>query len=146
MTDDVNRLLQGVYPTEAVFMDSLYAYYRKLKPFYPIWEKSNRVKFLKGIYEVNLWTSPEEIKLGLTDCEFSWDEIRTGEDFKKFWKSPGLNDRDSVMAAHISEMYARQTPLNGKRKALVITNQPHAINYSMILKKTNTVMEHRAGG
>lgn len=138
MTDDVNRLLQGVYPTEAVFMDSLYAYYRKSETFYPIWEKSNRVKFLKGIYEVNR-TSPKKIKLGLTDCEFSWDEIRTVEDYKKFWKSPGLNDRDSVMAAHISEMYARQTPLNGKRKALVITNQPHAINYSMILKKTNTV-------
>ncbi len=139
MTDDVNRLLQGVYPTEAVFMDGLfYAYYRKSETFYPIWEKSNRVKFLKGIYEVNR-TSPKKIKLGLTDCEFSWDEIRTVEDFKKFWKSPGLNDRDSVMAAHISEMYARQTPLNGKRKALVITNQPHAINYSMILKKTNTV-------
>ena len=138
MTDDVNRLLQGVYPTEAVFMDSLYAYYRKSETFYPIWEKSNRVKFLKGIYEVNR-TSPKKIKLGLTDCEFSWDEIRTVEDYKKFWKSPGLNDRDSVMAAHISEMYARQTPLNGKRKALVITNQPHAINYSMTLKKTNTV-------
>lgn len=43
------------------------------------------------------------------------------------------------MATHISEMYAHQTPLNGKRKALVITNQPHAINYSMILKKTNNV-------
>ena len=43
------------------------------------------------------------------------------------------------MAAHISEMFARQTPLNGKRKALVITSQPHAINYSMILKKKNTV-------
>lgn len=90
MTDDVNRLLQGVYPTEAVFMDSLYAYYRKSETFYPIWEKSNRVKFLKGIYEVNR-TSPKKIKLGLTDCEFSWDEIRTVEDFKKFWKSPGLN-------------------------------------------------------
>ena len=54
MNDDVNRLLQGCYPTEAAFM----------------------------------------------------------------------NDRDSLMATHISEMYARQTPLNGKRKALVITNQP----------------------
>ena len=138
MTDDVNRLLQGVYPTEAAFMDNLYAYYRKSETFYPIWEKSNRVKFLKGIYEINR-TSPRKIRLGLTDCEFSWDEIRTVEDYKDFWKSPELNDRDSLMAIHISEMYARQTPLNGKRKALVITNQPHAINYSMILKKTNKV-------
>ena len=29
--------------------------------------------------------------------------------------------------------------MNGKRKALVITNQPHAINDSFILKKSNTV-------
>lgn len=96
------------------------------------------MKFLKGIYEINR-TSPKKIRLGLTDCEFSWDEIRTVEDYKDFWKSPGLNDRDSLMATHISEMYARQTPLNGKRKALVITNQPHAINDSFILKKSNTV-------
>lgn len=27
MNDDVNRLLQGDYPTKAVFMDSLFAYY-----------------------------------------------------------------------------------------------------------------------
>ena len=123
MNDDVNRLLQGCYLTEAAFMDSLYAYYRKSETFYSIWEKYNRVKFLKGIYEINR-TSPRKIRLGLTDCEFSWDEIRTVEDYKDFWKSPGLNNRDSLMATHISEMYARQTPLNGKRKALVITNQP----------------------
>ena len=43
------------------------------------------------------------------------------------------------MAAHISEMFARQIPFNGKRKALVITSQPHAINDSMILKKRNAV-------
>lgn len=51
MNDDVNRLLQGDYPTKAVFMDSLFAYYRKSETFYPIWEKYNRVKFLKDIYE-----------------------------------------------------------------------------------------------
>ena len=65
MTDDINRLLQGVYPTEAAFMDSLYAYYRKSETFHPIWEKYNRLKFLKSIYEINR-TSPREIKLGLT--------------------------------------------------------------------------------
>lgn len=138
MNDDVNRLLQGSYPTEAAFMDSLYAYYRKSEVFYPIWEKYNRVKFLKGIYEINR-TSPRKIRLGLTDCEFSWGEIRTVEDYKKFWESRTVNYRDSLMAAHISEMFARQTPLNGKRKALVITSQPHAINDSMILKKRNAV-------
>ena len=103
MNDDVNRLLQGSYPTEATFMDSLYAYYRKSETFYPIWEKYNRVKFMKGIYEINR-TSPRKIKLGLTDREFSWDEIRTVEDYKKFWESRTVNYRDSLMATHISEM------------------------------------------
>lgn len=138
MNDDVNRLLQGSYPTDADFMDSLYAYCRKSETFYPIWEKYNRIKFLKGIYEINR-TSPRKIELGLTDREFSWDEICTVEDYKKFWESRTVNYRDSLMAAHISEMFARQIPLNGKRKALVITSQPHAINDSMILKKRNTV-------
>lgn len=136
--DAANRLLQGDYPTERTFIDSLYAYYRNSESFYPLWEKYNRVKFLKGIYEINR-TSPKKIQLGLTDYEFSWDEIRTAEDYKKFWESSGLNYRDSLMAAHIAEMYARQTPLNGKRKALVITSQPHAINYSMHLKKSDKV-------
>lgn len=138
MNDDVNRLLQGSYPTEAAFMDSLYTYYRKSETFYPIWEKYNRVKFLKGIYEINR-TSPRKIRLGLTDREFSWDEIRIVEDYKNFWESRTVNYRDSLMATHISEMFARQIPLNGKRKALVITSQPHAINDSMILKKRNAV-------
>lgn len=138
MNDDVNRLLQGSYPTDADFMDSLYAYCRKSETFYPIWEKYNRIKFLKGIYEINR-TSPRKIELGLTDREFSWNEIRTVEDYKRFWESPDVNYRDSLMAAHISEMFARQIPLNGKRKALVITSQPHAINYSMHLKKGNKV-------
>ena len=139
MNDDVNRLLQGDYSSDTAFMDSLYAYYGKSETFYPIWEKYNRVKFLKGIYEINR-TSPKKIRLGLTDCEFSWDEIRTVEDYRAFWESPGVNYRDSLMSAHIAEMYARQTPLYGKRKALVITSQPHAINYSTHLKKSNKVL------
>lgn len=136
MNDDVNRLLQDDYPMDAAFMDSLYAYYRKTENFYPMWEKYNRVKFLKGIYEINR-AAKKKIVLGLTDCKFSWDEIRTVEDYKKFWESPEANYRDSLMAAHFAEMYARQTPLKGKRKALVITSQPHAIRYSTHRKKWN---------
>ena len=130
MTDDVNRLLQGDYPSHEAFMESLYAYYRKTENFYPMWEKYNRMKFLKGLYEINR-KARRKITLGLTDCEFSWDSIRTAEDYAKVWESPEMEYRDSLMAAHIADMYARQTPLKGKRKALVITSQPHAINHSI---------------
>ena len=33
------------------------------------------------------------------------------------------------MCSQFAELYAHQEPLQGKRKALVITSQPHAINY-----------------
>lgn len=126
MTPAVNRLLQGNYPTEAAFMDSLYAYYPN-EIFYPLWEKYNRVKFLRGIYRINR-SSRQKITLGLSDARFSWDNIHTPEDYRTFWTSPAASYRDSTMCAHIAEMYARQTPRMGKRKALVITNQPHAVN------------------
>lgn len=136
MTEEVNQLLQGTYPTEKDFIESLYIYYRKSETFYPLWEKYNRIKFLKGLYDINR-TSSNKIRLGLTDCKFSWEEIRTTEDYKKFWHSPEVNDRDSLMCTHFAEMYARQTPLNGKRKALVITSQPHAINHSQFFRRWN---------
>lgn len=135
-TDAVNRLLQGTYPTETAFRDSLYAYFRQTEVFYPMWEKYNRVKFLKGLYHINR-TSPQKIILGLTDCRFAWEEVRTPEDYKGFWHAAGTNYRDSLMCAHFAEMYALQTPLNGKRKALVITNQPHAIRHSVYIEALN---------
>lgn len=135
-TADVNRLLQSSYLSDTVFMDSLFSYYRnKTDIFYAMWEKCNRVKFLRGLYDINR-NSSKKITLGLTDCVFSWDDIHTVEDYKEYWESPANIYRDSVMCAHIAEMYARQTPLCGKRKALVITNQPHALNYSWIQKKS----------
>lgn len=133
MTPAVNRLLQANYPTEAAFMDSLYAYYRK-EMFYPLWEKYNRVKFLCGIYHINQ-SSEQKITLGLSDARFSWDDIRTPKDYYNFWTSPAARYRDSTMCAHIAEMYAKQKPLLGKRKALVITNQPHAVNGEKIGNK-----------
>lgn len=79
MTEDVNRLLQGSYSSENEFMDSLYTYYRKGECFYPLWEKYNRIKFLKGLYNINKKTT-RKIHLGLTDIDFSWDSIHTADD------------------------------------------------------------------
>ncbi|WP_255204223.1 hypothetical protein [Bacteroides caecimuris] len=136
LTEDVNRLLQGSYSSENEFMDSLYTYYRKGECFYPLWEKYNRIKFLKGLHDINKKSS-RKIHLGLTDLDFSWENIRTVEDYKAFWTSLNKTNRDSLMCANFTGMYERQTPIAGVRKALVITSQPHAINYSGYFKYWN---------
>lgn len=133
LTEEVNRLLNATYTTESDFMDSLYAYYRKGECFYPLWEKYNRIKFLKGLYKINKKSS-RKIHLGLTDLNFSWDSIHTVDDYKAFWKSLNKTNRDSLLCANFASMYERQLPVKGTRKALVITSQPHAISYSGYFK------------
>lgn len=133
LTEDVNRLLNARYATEGDFMDSLYTYYRKGECFYPLWSKYNRIKFLKGLYNINKKTS-RKIHLGLTDINFSWDSIHTADDYKAFWKSLNKTNRDSLLCANFASMYVRQLPVKGARKALVITSQPHAISYSGYFK------------
>ena len=107
MTEDVNRLLQGSYSSENEFMDSLYTYYRKGECFYPLWEKYNRIKFLKGLYNINKKTT-RKIHLGLTDIDFSWDSIHTADDYKAFWKSLNKTNRDSLLCANFALMYEQQ--------------------------------------
>ena len=133
MTEDVNRLLQGSYSSENEFMDSLYTYYRKGECFYPLWEKYNRIKFLKGLYKINKESS-RKIHLGLTDISFSWDSIHTVDDYKAFWTFLNKTNRDSILSANFASMYKCQLPVKGTRKALVITSQPHAISYSGYFK------------
>ena len=133
MTEDVNRLLQGSYSSENEFMDSLYAYYRKGECFYPLWEKYNRIKFLKGLHDINKKTS-RKIHLGLTDINFSWNSIRTVDDYKAFWISLNKTNRDSILSTNFASMYEHQPYVEGARKALVITSQPHAIRYSGYFK------------
>lgn len=133
LTEDVNKLLNATYTTEGDFMDSLYTYYRKGECFYPLWEKNNRIKFLKGLHDINRKSS-RKIHLGLTDINFSWDSIHTVDDYKAFWTSLDKTNRDSLLCANFASMYERQHFVNGTRKALVITSQPHAISYSGYFK------------
>ena len=138
-TSDVNKLIKGNFKTDEDFMNHLLSYLRTGEVFYPLWEKYNRVQFLKGIYEINR-NSRKKITLGLTDCEFSWSDIDSAEEYKNFYYSPACEYRDSTMAANFAQMFEQQKPKKGKRKALIITNQPHAINATMT-KKTY----HRQG-
>ena len=131
-TKDVNRLLQGKYKTAQAFSDALYSYLRN-EDFNPLWDKYNRVQFLRGLYEINR-SNRHKITLGLTDCNFSWDKIKTGQEYRDFDDSPACAYRDSTMSLHFAEMYPKQKPKNGKRKALIITNHPHALNATFASK------------
>lgn len=125
-TKDVNKLLQSRYKTDKSFNDALYNYLRT-EDFNPLWDKYNRVQFLRGLYEINR-NSKQKITLGLTDCKFSWKKIKTAKEYSDFDDSPACAYRDSTMCFHFAKMYAKQKPKNGKRKALIITNHPHALN------------------
>lgn len=125
-TKDVNKLLCGKYKSDKAFNDALYAYFRT-EDFNPLWDKYNRVQFLRGIYEINR-NNEQKITLGLTDCKFSWKNIKTAEEYNDFDNSPACTYRDSTMCFNFSRMYANQKPKNGKQKALIITNHPHALN------------------
>lgn len=129
-TSNVNKLLKGKFPTNEDFMNHLYAYLRTGEVFYPLWEKYNRVQFLRGLYEINC-NNRQKITLGLTDCAFSWDDISSAQEYKDFYYSAACEYRDSTMVANFAQMFEQQKPKKGKRKALIITNQPHAINATM---------------
>lgn len=129
-TSEVNKLIKGKFQNNEDFMNHLYSYLRTGEVFYPLWEKYNRVQFLKGLYEINR-DNRRKITLGLTDCAFSWSDISSAQEYKDFFYSAACEYRDSTMAANFAHMYERQKPKKGKRKALIITNQPHAINASM---------------
>ena len=129
-TSEVNNLIKGRFQTQEEFTTQLYSYLREAEVFYPLWEKYNRVQFLRGLYEINR-DSRRKITLGLTDCAFSWSDISDAKEYKDFYYSAACEYRDSTMAANFSKMYAQQKPMRGKRKALIITNQPHAINATM---------------
>ncbi|MBP3374100.1 MAG: hypothetical protein J6L60_06200 [Bacteroidaceae bacterium] len=125
-TKNANKLLCGRYKSDKAFNEALYTYLRN-EDFNPLWDKYNRVQFLRGLYEINR-SSKNKITLGLTDCNFSWKKIKTAEEYRKFDYSPACAYRDSTMCFHFAKMYAKQKPKNGKRKALIITNHPHALN------------------
>ena len=129
-TSEVNKLIKGKFQTNEDFMNHLYSYLRTGEVFYPLWEKYNRVQFLRGLYEINR-NNRQKITLGLTDCAFSWDDISSAQEYKDFFYSAACEYRDSTMVANFAQMFEQQKPKKGKRKALIITNQPHAINATM---------------
>lgn len=128
-TDWANEVLKNDYDDEQAFEDALIELYRELD-FNPLWEPYNMYKYLKGIYAINKNLQTEDkITIGLTDQAFEWKGMHA-EKLKQFHQELGRTPyyRDSIMAHNFLSLYDRQTPKNGRKKALLIQNRPHACN------------------
>jgi hypothetical protein len=134
-TEWANTVLKDQYSNDSEFEKELISLYRELD-FNPIWDKYNMFKYLKGVYNINK-TLPVEKKItvGLTDCEFDWKGM-TFQKYNAFEKKiyKEAVTRDSIMASNFLTLYERQKPINGKKKALLIQNQPHAVNINVIYR------------
>ena len=73
-TKEVNKLLRGMCKSDKAFNNALYAYLRA-EDFNPLWDKYNRVKFLRELYKINR-KSKQKISLGLTDCKFHGRKLK----------------------------------------------------------------------
>lgn len=130
-----NRLIKGDYLSHEDF----YTDYIKLARSYNfVWACYNNYQFVKGLYEINR-RLPEEKKItwGPTDVAWDWEKgvYDNGHgidsvinEYAVSHLEKGMN-RDHVMALNFKDMYRNQQARNGKRKALIITNQPHAVNF-----------------
>ncbi len=125
-TENANRLIKGSYASHDDFYSAFVRFYRDMD-YEILWEKYNASKFIRGLYAINK-NLPEEKKItwGLTDRPWDWSKAvyEGGEySFRTVY-----DHRDRYMAENFLNMYRAQPLRNGRRKALVLTNQPHADN------------------
>lgn len=126
------RVVTADYKDYEEFRDSAYALIR-IEDFYPLWEKSNRFQLIENLYRLNS-TLPKDkrVKLRGTDISFDWSTCNDAETYRRFLdEEVNSGQRDSVMASNFLTMYREQPKRNGHRKALLITNAPHAIKDSV---------------
>lgn len=136
MTQRANELIKGTYRSEAEYRKARTDYLRD-EDYQFCWEKTNRSVFIDSLYCINSrLPADRKITLGLTDIAFDWYKAQSPVKYRKWYykNTVGGPDnkrqlvRDKVMAENFIRQYKRQKPLNGCRKALLITNQPHAVN------------------
>ncbi len=123
-TENANRLVKGNYATYNDFHSAFVQFYRNMD-YEILWDKYNAGKFIRGLYEINK-TLPDERKItwGLTDRP--WDWSKAVYDGGEYSYSTVYDHRDRQMAENFLDMYRAQPLRDGRRKALVLTNAPHA--------------------
>lgn len=135
MTQRANELIKGTYRSEDEYRRARIDYLRD-EDYQFCWEKTNRSVFIDSLYRINSrLPADQKITLGLTDIAFDWYKVQSPVKYKKWYYKNTVIDpdkrqsvRDKVMAENFIRQYKRQKPLNGCRKALLITNQAHAVN------------------
>lgn len=126
-TESANKLIKGKFSDENAFKKACIKHLRQ-EEWWPLWEKWNRYQFLRDLWQINdTLTEERKITIGLTDVNYPWDNVKTADDYDKFYNID-IQNRDYIMATNFSYMFNHQPKKNGKRKALLITNAPHAIN------------------
>ncbi len=134
-TAGANFLVNHDWSDEAAFRSALHEQLRN-EDYLFVWEKTNRSVFLDSLYRINQRLPQEKrIQLGLTDIAFDWSKWKSPYKYKKWLRANTYYNekskasvRDREMTRNFLRQYKAQTPMDGKRKALVITNQPHAIS------------------
>ncbi len=134
--ENANRLIKGNFATHEDFYAAYIKFARDMD--YSIWACYNNYQFVRGLYEINR-RLPEDRKItwGLTDVAWDWYKgtYDSGKGCDSLINEYALGhlekemDRDHVMAENFRKMYLEQPKRNGKRKALLITNQPHSVDF-----------------
>ncbi len=125
-TENANRLIKGSYATDDEFYSAFVRFYRNMD-YEILWEKYNASKFIRGLYVINKHlTEEKKITWGLTDRP--WDWAKAVYEGGAYSYNTVYDHRDRYMAYNFLDMYRAQPLRNGRRKALIITNQPHAVN------------------
>lgn len=129
MTRRANQLIKGSFESWGSYLKARLDYLRD-EDYLFCWEKTNRSVFIDSLYSINS-RLPEnrKITLGLTDVAFDWHKPIRPYKYRRWWNKVNYNGiRDKVMADNFIRLYKQQKPIDGHRKALVITNLPHAVN------------------
>lgn len=129
MTQRANSLIKGHFTSQEEYRMARTNYLRD-EDYLFCWEKTNRSIFIDSLYSINSRLPKEsKITLGLTDVEFDWYKAESPSEYRKWYDKLDKNyERDRIMAKNFIRLYKKQKPIGGHRKALLITNLPHAIN------------------
>lgn len=135
MTGEANNLIKDEYADDDDFYKAFLSFYREMD-YENLWEKYNGYKFIRGLYDINRGLPIDrKITWGLTDRPWIWTQA-TYED-GEYNRYRVYQDRDRKMADNFLRLYGEQPVKNGRRKALVITNAPHAMKSATGYYKKN---------
>jgi hypothetical protein len=123
--DRINGFVHSDQPDSVSAWNVVTALFREIADV-PYWHCYNYPWFLTEIQKLNQGL-PESKKIALYPSRwaFSWENIRTADDYSRYDNEEAIR-QDSTMAAHIIERFERIKADGGKGKALVIMNYKHA--------------------